>query len=110
MAFGASLQSNFSEHESFDDSENEGSEDVLSFNELKESYDMWYRESVKINETNLKLAEKYNNSHMELAIVKNKVEELQGALNSVTSEKEKLSNEDWTAELQMSDMVKLSFI
>ncbi|KAG5566092.1 hypothetical protein RHGRI_001882 [Rhododendron griersonianum] len=54
---------------------------------------MLYRESVKINETSLKLAEKYNNSHMELVIVKNKVEELQGLLNSVISEKEKLSKE-----------------
>ncbi|KAG5536172.1 hypothetical protein RHGRI_023834 [Rhododendron griersonianum] len=93
MAFGASLQSNLGDHESLDDSENEGSDEEFSFNELKQSYNMLFKESIKINESNLKMAENYNNSNEELVTTKKQVEELQGFLSNVTSEKEKLSKE-----------------
>ncbi|KAG5532418.1 hypothetical protein RHGRI_026899 [Rhododendron griersonianum] len=93
MAFGASLQSNLSDHESLDDSENEGSDEEFSFDELKQSYNMLFKESVKINESNLKMAENYNNSKKELVTAKKQVEELQVFLSNVTSEKEKLSKE-----------------
>ncbi|KAG5565754.1 hypothetical protein RHGRI_001616 [Rhododendron griersonianum] len=93
MAFGASLKSNLSNHESSDDSENEGSDEEFSFDELKQSYNMLFKESIKINESNLKMAENYNNSNKELVIAKKQVEELQVSLSSVTSEKEKLSKE-----------------
>ncbi|KAG5565675.1 hypothetical protein RHGRI_001551 [Rhododendron griersonianum] len=93
MAFGASLKSNLSDHESSDDSENEGSDEEFSFDELKQSYNMLFKESIKINESNLKMAENYNNSNKELVTAKKQVEELQVSLSSVTSEKEKLSKE-----------------
>ncbi|KAI8554658.1 hypothetical protein RHMOL_Rhmol05G0115000 [Rhododendron molle] len=93
MAFGASLQSNLSDHESLDDSENEGSDEEFSFDELKQSYNMLFKESFKINESNLKMAENYNNSKKELVTAKKQVEELQVFLSNVTSEKEKLSKE-----------------
>ncbi|KAG5515326.1 hypothetical protein RHGRI_036389 [Rhododendron griersonianum] len=76
IAFGASLQSNFSEHESSDDSEDEEGDEVESFQELREKYQMLYRESVKIIETNFKLAEKCNSSSVELVTVKEQVEEI----------------------------------
>ncbi|KAG5561763.1 hypothetical protein RHGRI_004714 [Rhododendron griersonianum] len=85
IAFGASLQSNFSEHESSDDSEDEEGDEVESFQELREKYQMLYRESVKIIETNFKLAEKCNSSSVELVTVKEQVEKLQGLLNGVTN-------------------------
>ncbi|KAG5557323.1 hypothetical protein RHGRI_007543 [Rhododendron griersonianum] len=88
IAFGASLQSNFSEHESSDDSEDEAE----SFQELREKYQMLYRESVKIIETNFKLAEKCNSSSVELVTVK-QVEKLQGLLNGVTNERDELRKE-----------------
>ncbi|KAG5547932.1 hypothetical protein RHGRI_013571 [Rhododendron griersonianum] len=73
IVFGVSLQSNFSEHESSDDSEDEERDEVESFQELREKYEMLYQESVKINETNLKLAAKHNNSNRELVIAKKQV-------------------------------------
>ncbi|KAI8563235.1 hypothetical protein RHMOL_Rhmol03G0096600 [Rhododendron molle] len=90
MAFGASLQSNLSDHESLNDSENEGSDEEFSFDELKQSYNMLFEESIKINESNLKMAKNYNNSNKELVRAKKQVEELQVSLSSVTNEKEKL--------------------
>ncbi|KAG5543854.1 hypothetical protein RHGRI_016571 [Rhododendron griersonianum] len=89
MAFGASLKSNLSDHESSDDSENE----EFNFDELKQSYNMLFKESVKINESNLKMAENYNNSKKELETAKKQVDELQVFFSNVTSEKEKLSKE-----------------
>ncbi|KAG5515325.1 hypothetical protein RHGRI_036389 [Rhododendron griersonianum] len=93
IAFGASLQSNFSEHESSDDSEDEEGDEVESFQELREKYQMLYRESVKIIETNFKLAEKCNSSSVELVTVKEQVEKLQGLLNGVTNERDELRKE-----------------
>ncbi|KAG5556355.1 hypothetical protein RHGRI_006827 [Rhododendron griersonianum] len=93
MAFGASLKSNLSDHESSDDSENEGSDEEFNFDELKQSYNMLFKESVKINESNLKMAENYNNSKKELETAKKQVDELQVFFSNVTSEKEKLSKE-----------------
>ncbi|KAG5541324.1 hypothetical protein RHGRI_021232 [Rhododendron griersonianum] len=59
------------------DAEGDEFEDVQ---ELREKYDMLYKESVKIIETNLKLAEKYKSSSVELNTVKKQVEELQDKL------------------------------
>ncbi|KAG5557324.1 hypothetical protein RHGRI_007543 [Rhododendron griersonianum] len=88
IAFGASLQSNFSEHESSDDSEDEAE----SFQELREKYQMLYRESVKIIETNFKLAEKCNSSSVELVTVKQgKVEELNIELTNANNVFEQLN-------------------
>ncbi|KAG5562829.1 hypothetical protein RHGRI_005526 [Rhododendron griersonianum] len=93
MAFGASLKSNLSDHESSDDSENEGSDEEFSFDELKQSYNMLFKESIKINESNLKMAENFNKSNIELVTVKTQMEELKGLLSNVTSEKNKLCQE-----------------
>ncbi|KAG5564775.1 hypothetical protein RHGRI_000847 [Rhododendron griersonianum] len=93
MAFGASLKSNLSDHESSDDSENEGRDEEFSFNELKQSYNMLFKESIKINESNLKMAENYNKSNMELVTVKTQMEELKGLLSNVTCDKNKLCQE-----------------
>ncbi|KAG5558739.1 hypothetical protein RHGRI_008637 [Rhododendron griersonianum] len=54
---------------------------------------MLYRESVKIIETNFKLAEKCNSSSVELVTVKEQVEKLQGLLNGVTNERDELRKE-----------------
>ncbi|KAG5558740.1 hypothetical protein RHGRI_008637 [Rhododendron griersonianum] len=91
IAFGASLQSNFSEHESSDDSEDEEGDEVESFQELREKYQMLYRESVKIIETNFKLAEKYKLLIESNALCEGKVEELNIELTNANNVFERLN-------------------
>ncbi|KAG5562441.1 hypothetical protein RHGRI_005244 [Rhododendron griersonianum] len=93
VAFGVSLQSNFSEHESSDDSDDEEGDEFEDVQELREKYEMLYKESVKIVETNLELAKKYKESNVELEIAKKQVEEFQRLLSDVTSERDKLRKE-----------------
>ncbi|KAG5535313.1 hypothetical protein RHGRI_023174 [Rhododendron griersonianum] len=92
VAFGVSLQSNFSEHESSDDSDDEEGDEFEDVQELREKYEMLYKESVKIVETNLELAKKYKESNVELEIAKKQVEEFQRLLSDVTSERDKRLN------------------
>lgn len=61
--------------------------------ELREKYDQLYKESIKIDKKNLKLAERYKKSDLELAMVKRQVEELRVSLNNVTDERDQLSKE-----------------
>ncbi|KAG5534412.1 hypothetical protein RHGRI_022512 [Rhododendron griersonianum] len=90
IAFGASLHSCSSDHESSDDSEDGKTDEDEGIHELKEKYNQLYEESVKIAETNLKLVEKYKKSNLELATMSIQVEELQGYLNTVTIERDQL--------------------
>ncbi|KAI8530382.1 hypothetical protein RHMOL_Rhmol11G0053900 [Rhododendron molle] len=69
IAFGASLHSHDNDHESSDDTDDDEGDEFEDSHELREKYDYLYKESLKINKTNLKLAEKYKNANMELARV-----------------------------------------
>ncbi|KAG5542899.1 hypothetical protein RHGRI_015853 [Rhododendron griersonianum] len=93
IAFGASLHSRSSDHESSDDSEDGETDEDEGIHEFKEKYNHLYEESVKIAETNLKLVEKYKKSNLELAAVSIQVEELQGSLSTLTFERDQLIKE-----------------
>ncbi|KAG5548244.1 hypothetical protein RHGRI_013820 [Rhododendron griersonianum] len=93
IAFGASLHSHDSDHESSDDTEDEEGEEFEDSHELREKYDFLYKESLKINKTNLKLAEKYKKANMELAKVQNQFLEQKGVLTLAIEERDILRKE-----------------
>ncbi|KAG5528763.1 hypothetical protein RHGRI_029433 [Rhododendron griersonianum] len=100
IAFGASLHSQTSdkpinsfEQGSSDDSDNEVGGEFEGVDDLRESYDRLYRESVRINKVNLKLTGKCQDINVELLKTEKKLGEQQGLLLSVTEERDKLRKE-----------------
>ncbi|KAG5529052.1 hypothetical protein RHGRI_029649 [Rhododendron griersonianum] len=93
IAFGASLHSHASDHETSDDTEDEEGDEFEDSHELREKYDYLYKESLKINKTNLKLAEKYKKANMELAKVQNQFQEWKGVLTLAIEERDILRKE-----------------
>ncbi|KAG5528871.1 hypothetical protein RHGRI_029509 [Rhododendron griersonianum] len=93
IAFGASLHSHDSDHESSDDTDDEEGDEFKDSHELREKYDYLYKESLKINKTNLKLAEKYKNANIELAKVQDQFLEQKGVLALAIEERDILRKE-----------------
>ncbi|KAG5562636.1 hypothetical protein RHGRI_005382 [Rhododendron griersonianum] len=93
IAFGASLHSHGSHHESSDDTDDDEGDEFEDSHELREKYDYLYKESLKINKTNLKLAEKYKNANMELEKLQDQFHEQKGVLTLAIEERDVLRKE-----------------
>ncbi|KAG5524122.1 hypothetical protein RHGRI_030945 [Rhododendron griersonianum] len=78
---------------SSDDSENEDGGEFDDEDDLRESYDRLYRESVRINKVNLKLIGNCQDVNVELLEMEKRLGEQQGLLMLVTEERDTLRKE-----------------